>query len=244
MRTRSQKSRATPPHLQESLRRFRKVHPDPQRAAFIMMRFGSTPAHAKIVDGIRAALEPMGIMALRADEAEYHEDLLPNILTYVYGCRFGVAVFERIEQEEFNPNVSLEVGIMLALRKPVCFLKDQTLRTLQTDLVGKLYRPFDPQEPVATISPELERWVRDHGLSPGTGGQPEPAAVGTRVVIRDSDKFSQADKTDLPGWRADMDQYSGAETEITGYRSGYYTLKVDGGKHVWAGRWLTRIPAA
>src|SRR3990172_35156 len=85
----------------------------------------------------------------------------PNILTYIYGCEFGIAVFERIESDEFNPNVSLEVGYMLALRKPVCLLKDRTLEILQADLVGKIYRVFDPQDPVGTIQDELSQWLRD-----------------------------------------------------------------------------------
>ena len=65
------------------------------------------------------------------------------------------------EQEDFNPNVSFEVGWMFGLQKQVCLLKDRTLKTLHTDLVGKLYRTFDPQDPVASIKVELERWVAD-----------------------------------------------------------------------------------
>ena len=96
-----------PAEIADSLDRFREDFPDPSKAAFIMMRFGSTSAHEKIVAAIRKTLAPLGITALRADDREYHDDLFPNILTYMHGCRFGVAVFERIELEDFNPNVSL-----------------------------------------------------------------------------------------------------------------------------------------
>jgi hypothetical protein len=153
-----------PDAIRGSLARFREDHPDPRRAAFVMMRFGDTEAHRQIMAGIDAALSPYGIRALRADQREYHEDLLYNVLTYVYGSGFGIAVFERIEAEEFNPNVALEVGYMMALGKPVCLLKDRTLRTLHADLVGRLYRAFDPQHPVRTIPPELNNWLRDKGL--------------------------------------------------------------------------------
>jgi 16S rRNA G966 N2-methylase RsmD len=44
-------------------------------------------------------------------------------------------------------------------------LKDQTLRALHTDLVGKLYREFDPQRPKGTIPKEIERWLTDKGLA-------------------------------------------------------------------------------
>lgn len=86
------------------------------------------------------------------------------ILTYVYGCRFGIAVFERIESEVFNPNVSLEVGYLLGLDKPVCFLKDHTLRTLHTDLIGQLYKQFDTQNSESTIPTVLLKWMEDKGI--------------------------------------------------------------------------------
>jgi hypothetical protein len=158
---------AAPPEIVESLESFRADYPNPLKVAFLMMRFGRTKAHEAIVEGISAALDPLGIAVVRADGKQYHDDLFPNILTYTWGCGFGVAVFERIETEEFNPNIALEVGYMFALRKPVCLLKDRTLKTLHADLVGKLYRVFDPQDPIKSIPKELSLWVKDKDLSEG-----------------------------------------------------------------------------
>jgi nucleoside 2-deoxyribosyltransferase len=73
----------------------------------------------------------------------------------------GIAVFDRLSTDEFNPNVSLEVGYMIALGKPVCLLKDKTLRALHTDLVGRLYQSFDPQNPSLSVASALERWLKD-----------------------------------------------------------------------------------
>ena len=129
-----------------------------------MMQFGKTKTHNEIVEAIRYALDSHGIMGVRADDKQYHDDLFPNVMTYLYGCGFGIAVFERIEAEEFNPNVSLEVGYMLALKKPVCLLKDRTLKTLHTDLIGKLYKVFDPQNSTETIPEEINQWLSDKGL--------------------------------------------------------------------------------
>lgn len=153
-----------PPEIHQSRIKFISDYPNPARAAFVMMRFGNTPAHEAIENAIQSALEKYGITALRADQKEYHDDLFPNVLTYIYGCHFGIAVFERLEKEEFNPNVALEVGYMRALRKPICLLKDKTLTALQTDLVGKLYREFDPQNPAGTIPNELDSWLRDKDI--------------------------------------------------------------------------------
>lgn len=153
-----------PVEIQDSLEHFRRDYPDAAKVAFIMMKFGQTQAHKNIVDAVRAALKPHGIVGVRADDKHYHDDLYYNIMTYIFGCGLGVSVFERIEAEEFNPNVAFEVGYMAALRKPVCLLKDKTLKALQTDLIGKLYRPFDPQDPMKTIVPELTKWMQDKGI--------------------------------------------------------------------------------
>lgn len=158
------RSSSVPIEIQESLQRFQADYPDPTKVAFLMMRFGRTKAHSQIVAGIKKALDPLGITVVRADDKQYHDDLFPNVLTYVYGSGFGIAVFERIETEEFNPNVALEVGYILALNKPICLLKDKTLKTLHADLVGKLYREFDPGDPVGTVPTELERWLKDKDL--------------------------------------------------------------------------------
>jgi hypothetical protein len=133
------------------------------KAAFIMMKFGSSSVYDQIVNAIRSALSPFGINGLRADEREYNQDLFSNILTYMYGCWYGIAVFERIDRAEFNPNVSLEVGYMFALKKPVCLLRDKTLRTLHTDLAGKIYRTFDAHDPMGSIPRALAPWLKDMG---------------------------------------------------------------------------------
>lgn len=150
--------------IQDSLDKFRNDFPDSSKVGFIMMQFGQTKAHHEIVEAVRNTLSKFGITGIRADDKQYHDDLFPNVLTYLNGCGFGIAIFERLEQEQFNPNVSLEVGYMLALRKPVCLIKDKTLRTLHTDLVGKLYKVFDPQDPLGTIPTQLSQWLTDKGF--------------------------------------------------------------------------------
>ena len=153
-----------PVEIQDSLSRFREDHGEPKAVAFVMMKFEDTPDHRRIVKAIKEAMEPHGIRAIRADEVEYHSDLYWNIMTYAYGSGFGVAVFDRITSNDFNPNVAYEVGYLAALGKPVCLLKDKTLTTLQADLIGKLYRPFDTRDPSASIAQSLMGWLKDKRL--------------------------------------------------------------------------------
>lgn len=153
-----------PVAIQESLAAFRRDHPDTQKTCFVMMQFSESAAHGGIEQTIKKALSKYGFAGLLARDKEYHEDLYPNIQTYMHGCGFGIAVFERIEQDDFNPNVSLEVGYMLGLKKGVLLLKERTLKSLHADLVGKLYRLFDVQDVAKTIPPEIEHWMEDKGL--------------------------------------------------------------------------------
>ena len=157
-------SQIVPPELTNSMAAFLKDNPDPQKVAFIMMQFAKTRIHDEIAETIRTTLAQYGIVGLRADDKEYHEDLFPNVQTYIYGCSFGIAVFERLQGEEFNPNVALEVGYMRALRKPVCLLRDSTLKTLPTDLVGKLYRTFDTQNVQGSLPGVLVKWMEDRDM--------------------------------------------------------------------------------
>lgn len=156
----------TPHEIRESLESFRKDFPGPSKVAFIfiMMDFSDTEPHKKIKKVIEKSLLDNGIVGVRSDHKAYHDDLFPNVKTYIHGCNFGVAVFERITGDLFNPNVALEVGYMMALGKPVCLLKDKTIKVLQADLIGKLYKEFDPHDPEGTIPSQITKWLKDKGL--------------------------------------------------------------------------------
>jgi len=146
------------------MEKFSNDNMDIKCCAFLMMKYEDTELHQRISRTIRETCKRHNIRVLRADDKEYAEDLLTNIKVYMHGCKFGIALFERLVEDDFNPNVSLEVGYMMALKKPVCLLKDRTLKYLQVDLIGKLYREFDPQKPEDSIPIELNKWLVDKGF--------------------------------------------------------------------------------
>lgn len=139
-------------------------HPNYERNCFLIMPFVQTPLHRAIGDALRSALRAHGLNPMRADDRVYSEDLLTNIQAYIHGCRMAVAVFERILADAFNPNVSLEVGYFLGMRKPVCLLKERTLPRLTSDLVGRLYVEFDAQALDGSIAAAVGQWLRDRGM--------------------------------------------------------------------------------
>lgn len=161
LRNRLVQSSGIPIEIKESIEKFWIDYPEPDNIAFIIMEFGTTDVHNKIVSTIKAELKKYNLIGLRADDKQYHDDLFFNVLTYIYGCGFGIAVYERIEDEIFNPNIALEVGYMMGLKKPVCLLKERTLKVLHSDLVGKLYKIFDSFKPESTIPSEISKWLLD-----------------------------------------------------------------------------------
>jgi hypothetical protein len=150
--------------LREPLTKFYKDHRQNNKCAFLMMKYEDSPIQSKIVQELRNLFKKHDLELLRADDKYYSDELLTNIRTYMHGCGFGVAIFDRINSEEFNPNVSLEIGYMMALKKPILFLKDITLKSLQTDLVGKLYEEFDFQNSKRSFDKSVSKWLKQHDL--------------------------------------------------------------------------------
>jgi hypothetical protein len=158
---------AVQPHLSEiamSLERLRKKYPDQTKLGFLVMRFTKGKPFERIVEVIKRTAEKHGLVIIRADENEFHAHLWENVRTLLHGCGFGIAIYERIEREEPNANVGLEIGYLMAMNKPVLLLKDKTVGVLQADLAGKLYKSFDPHEPEKTIPDQLTAWLADNGI--------------------------------------------------------------------------------
>jgi hypothetical protein len=150
-----------PSHILNSLGDFKKDFPSSKKVAFIMMQFEETQEHTNILKSIRKTLAENDMIGIRADDKIYNDDTFYNILTYLHGCDFGIAVFEKLSDESFNPNVSLEVGYLLGLNKPICYLKEKSLPKLPSDLIGKLYREFTVENCDVSISNELRNWLDD-----------------------------------------------------------------------------------
>jgi hypothetical protein len=153
-----------PPEIAVSLNRFRSRYPDTKKLGFLIMRFTPGKPFQRIVNVIKKTAEKHGLLVVRADENQFHADLWGHVRTLLHGCAFGIAVYERIDTNEPNANVGLEVGYLMAMNKPVLLLKDKTVQALQSDLAGKLYMPFDPHNPEASIPRQLTKWLEGNGI--------------------------------------------------------------------------------
>ncbi|MBA3976542.1 MAG: hypothetical protein C0504_20235 [Candidatus Solibacter sp.] len=153
--------------LQSILDAFSGDHPDFEKNVFIAMRFRPGKQFLEIHEAIKTGLAKFGLKGLRVDDKTYPSDgdLWNNICVYMMGCKFGVCVFEEIDEREFNPNVPLEYGFMRAMNRQVLLLKDMRMPKLPSDMTGKLYRHFNTYEITATVHEQIGQWAeRDLGL--------------------------------------------------------------------------------
>lgn len=154
-------------HLERYLRQFLQDHPDPNKNVFVMMRFNDTVQMKAVYQTIKSALSVRGMTAIRADDRDYTGELWSNIEVYLTVCRYGIAVFEDIDQRDYNPNVSLELGYLMGRGKRTLLLKEKRLPRLPTDVVHRLYKEFDMFDIEASIEREVGRWIDvDLGLRP------------------------------------------------------------------------------
>jgi hypothetical protein len=50
------------------------------------------------------------------------------------------------------------------MNKPVLLLKERTVKALQADLMGRLYKEFDVHDPAGSIPEQLTKWLTDNGV--------------------------------------------------------------------------------
>lgn len=153
-------------HLENDLRRFLEDHPEPSRNVFVMMRFANTVQMHQIYESIKKALAELGMTAVRADDRDYTGELWSNIEVYLTGCQYGIAVFEDVEQRDYNPNVSLELGYLMGRGKRTLLLKEKRLPRVPSDVVHRLYKEFDIFDIDTSLNREIKRWISvDLGLT-------------------------------------------------------------------------------
>ncbi|HEX4773412.1 MAG TPA: hypothetical protein VH351_21450 [Bryobacteraceae bacterium] len=140
-------------------------HPKAAFNAFLMMRFEESQIMGELLAEVRASLARYAINVLRADQRSYADSLWNNVRLYMDACDLGIAIFSHTATHDFNPNVSLELGYMMASEKRVLLLKDRNLPRLHSDLVGHLYRAFDPKDVVSTVQIATIEWLRDIGIA-------------------------------------------------------------------------------
>lgn len=150
---------------------------------FVIMRYAEGTVLDEIEETIKSTLIEFNLNPILAKDVVFDSLLWSNLKFCMDHCRYSIVVFERIKPPDFSPNVSLELGYMLALKTPCLLLKDHTFPQLSTDILGHLYTAFDSYKPKQSISEAVTDWLTKLGHSPI-----KPAEIIEEETTLDSNK--------------------------------------------------------
>jgi hypothetical protein len=160
-----------PPELMAPLRAFFEDHPF-EHNVFGMTRFPGN-AEGESLDPLTPALDVArdvcakhGLEFHLASDRQILDDLWANVAAHIWGGQFGIAFFEDRTGKGLNLNLNIEVGSAMVLGRRLAILKDEPVKQLPTDLVGKIYKEVDLADS-STVASALHAWVRaDLDLGP------------------------------------------------------------------------------
>ena len=101
-----------------------------------------------------------GLTCHLASDRAIHDDLWSNVAAHMWACRFCIAFFEDRVGRGMNFNLSIEVGSMLITGRRCALLKDTTIASMPTDLVGRIYKPVDLGA-LDTVEDAIHTWIRN-----------------------------------------------------------------------------------
>ncbi|MGH2828622.1 MAG: hypothetical protein ACRDKF_16805 [Actinomycetota bacterium] len=155
-----------PPELIDKLREFADEYSF-DLSVFGMTRFPDEQEDEKGPDPVQSALdvakdvcEKHGLKFHLADDQAFSDDLWTNVAGHMWASRYGIAFFENRRERGVNYNLTMEVGSMLMTGRRCALLKDTSVKTLPTDLVGKIYKKIDLND-LDSVAKQLHSWIRD-----------------------------------------------------------------------------------
>lgn len=153
------------PELLEPLRAFLAEHPF-DRNVLGMTRFpeedetGDPDPVAAVLGTARDVCAAHALEFHLASDRAMHDDLWANVAAHMWASKYGIAFFEDRRGRGLNYNLTIEVGAMLVTGRRTGLLKDRSIDRMPTDLVGRIYKSVDLDDP-ATVEAVLHTWIRD-----------------------------------------------------------------------------------
>jgi hypothetical protein len=151
-----------PPSLLSTVTAFNETFPF-DRNVFGMTRFpdstGTDPVESALTES-RTVLEASGFFFHLASDRAMSDDLWTNVAAHMWASKYGLAIFEDRRGRGLNYNLVIEVGGMIATGRRCLLLKDTSISTMPTDLVGRIYKSVDLDDP-ATVKAAVSDWVNN-----------------------------------------------------------------------------------
>jgi hypothetical protein len=139
------------------MQQFLHKHPF-DHSVFVMIRYAR---NKHVIAAIKHAvagvtIEGRPFFPVLASEHKLTDDLY-NPIACLLCCSLGIAVFSQEKpSEKHNPNVAYELGMMHLLNRRCLILKHQTLTSLQTDILMKLYESYTGPASAANVVTQWE----------------------------------------------------------------------------------------
>jgi protein-tyrosine-phosphatase len=128
---------------------------------FLMTRFRDSEQHKAISDAIEEAVHAFGLKFVRADDPNLRPGKVwDKVQQCMRACHYGVAIFESIDKPDFNSNISLELGYMMALKRHLLLLKEKRVGALYANLGGFEYEQFDADSIRPTVLGRMAAWLK------------------------------------------------------------------------------------
>ncbi len=107
---------------------------------------------------IQEALRQRGLNPVWAGDLDLIDDLY-NPIACLICCKYGVALFDAPEpQQQVNPSVAYELGMMHLLGRKCLILKSDKLTSPPTDVLQKLYEGYE-EDNLQTIRHLVREWA-------------------------------------------------------------------------------------
>ena len=130
------------------------------RNVFIMMQYSQNPDLVKIENAIIGTLKIYDLQGHLAKNKGVCNTLWNNVRVYMESCKYGIIVFEDLDRGNINPNISIELGYMLAKEKTCLVLKEKLMSKLPTDIGGLIYHGFNIKQ-LKTLKNEISKWIEN-----------------------------------------------------------------------------------
>lgn len=132
---------------------------------FVMMRSSYQRIFKEIETTIRDVLDFYGLKARFSKDRNYSDEFWKNTETCMHGSRYGIVVFEEIDKQEYDPDISLQLGYMCSHAKECLFLNEKSMKRLHTEIFGNIHKKFDQSRIKETVTTCIEEWLeRDLGI--------------------------------------------------------------------------------
>lgn len=114
---------------------------------------------AQLIPKLREAVAQHELVLQVASDGLAEDTLWANVVTYMWASKYAIVLMDSADGV-LNSNVLIEIGGMLMTGRRCAILRDKSVPTMPSDLVGHIYKPTDFADHDSSVN-EIHKWIRD-----------------------------------------------------------------------------------